>query len=127
MGSLSEVRLDLDAVKNGVWKTWRGIRLRIASVDSEEYQKAVEGAAKEHFSRLQTDPEFEQELNRKLVAKHLLKDWEDLEDGGKVIPYSTQKAEEYLLDPTLNPLYMFVLGVAGANQQFLASKTVEGK
>lgn len=79
-----------------------GSFLHIASTESPKYKAALSRLAQQNKVRLDTTNEDTVELVRKItcecMAKHILLGWEGIADGtGQEVPYSREKAFEYLM------------------------------
>lgn len=124
MATLNQVRSDLSKERRGVWCEYElGIKILIARSTHPEYQKAMRKALKakrlERGSRVSVsdllDEIFidDQEVVSILappLAKHILLDWQNIEDdNGNLIPYSQEKALEILIDPELRDFFNFTL------------------
>lgn len=86
---------DADSFTAGIWFTIKGeTRVKIAQAGNTEYKKARRRLEKEfrkaHGNEL--TPEQELSLNCQAIAEGLLKDWQNMNLGGKDCPYSVQKA-----------------------------------
>lgn len=96
----------------GVWCDYPGsdLRLRIASMHSPRYQKAMRrGFSKaRRNSHGKSEEDIEEEVQRRAFGEAILVGWENLTEGGKKVEYSTEKSVELVL--SLPKLYAFVLG-----------------
>lgn len=96
------------AENEGVWKDYEsGSRLLLARLTNENAQKARMAAYNEWRALLErknadgTSTEEAQakmeEIDAEVIAKHVLKDWEGIEDDeGNPVPYTPEVGEEYL-------------------------------
>lgn len=95
----------------GVWLDYPGsdLRLRIASMHSPRYQKAMRrGFSKaRRNSHGKSEEDIEEEVQRRAFGEAILVGWENLTEEGKPVPYSTEKSVELIL--SLPKLYAFVL------------------
>lgn len=78
---------------------WPGVRLKVRSINSKDYQVGRQFLVQKLTRRLgrqPTNPEMEPELGR-LVAKHLLRGWEGIDDdAGKPLEFTPVTGTEYL-------------------------------
>lgn len=110
---LSSIKADLAKEAEGDWveiPEWPGVRLKVRSINSRDYQIAREMLVQKltrHLGRSPTSPEMEPAL-AKLVAIHLARGWEGLvgDDGKTEEIYSQQRAIELIADPALRELEM---------------------
>lgn len=88
-------RFDTNAFTDGVWINILGGEFKIARAGNPEYEKALE----ESGYRKLDDPAEKQNALYRAIARGVLKDWRDVEDGnGEPIPFTTDNAVEVLLD-----------------------------
>ena len=106
--------LELNSIKkivpdDGAWMDvpdWPGVRLMVRSIETKDYQQQRELLVQRRMKDLRrapTTPEMEPALS-KLVARHLLRGWEGLSEGGKPLDYSPETALEKLSDPAYSDL-----------------------
>lgn len=120
-----------DAMKSveGIWFDWeQGVRLRIASANSVEYQMEMERLALERAdANVLMNPDAVQKDMRTAAASYLLLEWENLEDDdGNAIPYSEAQALEWLLDKECFELYRFVRDKANEASNFRKEAVLAG-
>lgn len=113
---LSSIKRETD--KDGDWidiPEWTGVRVKVRSINSRDYQIAREmlvGKLTRNLGRLPTTPEMEPALG-KLVATHLLRGWDGLaSDDDKAIEYTPKLALEMLADPQMRALEEQVIWAA---------------
>lgn len=90
----------------GVWSVFEGgydFEVKIARLGNDKYEKYLAKLLKP-FTVKRRNRELEssvlKEITRKAMAKYIWIDWKNLTNGdGKAIPYSEEKALEYLSDP----------------------------
>lgn len=125
MAKLSRIRTDTSAEASGKWFDYAaGIRLCIASTGSPEFRKAARQVLRPHTGRIRMDAmddEEQETILRKVYARHILVDWENIEDDetNEAIEYSAEKALEFLRDPELADLWDFVVTTSGGRRNFL--------
>lgn len=121
MGKISSIRQDPEKCQKGVLFEFNaGIKLRIARYNNPTFKKVVADLSKDKLAALRAgDPEVTAAVNREAAAKALLIGWENIEDdGGYAIPYSPEKALEFLSDPTMQDLYDFVIASSMSQEAF---------
>jgi len=103
---LSKTKINVKAENEGVWvdiddKT----SLLIARYLNPKHREYV-NKKMEPYRRTQRmgqlSPEVENEIEVDALSKFVLLDWRHLEDGGKEVPYTTERAAEYLGDKSLS-------------------------
>jgi len=118
MAKLSQLMTDPTKNEQGIWVDYDdGMRLRVCSTSKRAYEEARESLLRPHRRRIRDDrmsPSEIAEVIKPAVARHLLVDWEGLEDeDGNEIPYTPEKALELFNNPLLEDLYVTVMEVAG--------------
>lgn len=109
MVDISGLRIDPDKAKDGVWKTWNGIRFRIGSTTTRAWQEAHRRTvATDRRAWMQMDLLEQLALLAPAIAEHLITGWEDLEEGGQPVPFSKEKARELMRDESLQELRIWV-------------------
>lgn len=127
MVKLGQIMVDPRASTGGRWFTFEeNFRLLIARGNNplaEKYRRqllreAVEGRAKPILQ-----PGEAEEINKKVMAKHVLLGWEGLDDDdGKPLSFSPEKALEFFRDERFVDLYNFVLVVSHDRDNFRAQR-----
>lgn len=110
MVKLSAITIDTKRQEEGVWVRLRlGFRALIASRDSPAFATAVQEA-----QRLEPDSEDRRgALISRAMARHLLLGWEEIEDeSGATIPYSFERALDYMTKPEFVDIREEVLAVS---------------
>ena len=129
---LSDVKLDSGKATGGVWAAYRdGLELKIARMPNPEYDKLMRRLGKPHMGKLRrarfnaealvNDPELDA-IQKKAAARAILLDWRPLpeDDDGQPMPYTPELGEQLLLDPDYDPLWRFIVDVAGEEEMFRA-------
>ena len=99
---ISEFKTNTDAEKEGVWiEVGAGLRLRVARLGNPSYEAYIRKHGRKHLIQLKTgtltDDKEVLELTRRAMARHVLVDWENLQDDDGInVEYSVERAEEYL-------------------------------
>lgn len=97
-----------EVAKDGEWvdiTEWPGVRLKVRSINSRDYQIDREMLVQKltrQLGRFPTSPEMEPALG-KLIARRILRDWDGVivGDGEAPTPYSAEAALELLSDPEM--------------------------
>ena len=103
---LSKIENNLEKENEGVWLTYDGdIEVKIARFGNDRYQKIAEALykpVKKQLQRGSLGSKRATELASKAVAKGIIVDWRGIEDDdGNLIPFSEEKAIEFMLNPKL--------------------------
>ena len=109
---LLSLKRDSAAVSKGVWvdgiKKMGNLRLKVRGFSSPEVmecrttkERAVPQSDRDEDGFIKL--EVGMQITREVLAESVLLDWENLELGGKGIPYSIEKASEYLLNLDFTP------------------------
>lgn len=119
---ISKIKRDTNAVDAGVWvnKVIDDLDIKVASTDSRKYTDALRLALKPYQRNIKNmnNDQFA-EIQNKIAAKHLLLDWENMEDDtGTNVPYSSAKALEYLSDPEMADFRELVFSLASEQELF---------
>lgn len=117
MARLGAIQTDLNKAIEGVWVNYElDIRLKIARLGNQNYQKYVQQLSRPHLQRMRgkaPNTDLIKEITKQAVSHCILLGWEHIQDDkGKDIPYSPEKALELLSDPRFEDLYMFILEIA---------------
>lgn len=126
MAEFASILIDPKRAADGKWVRWLdGVELKIASSREKAYQDERKQLLKPHIRAIRDDKLDGDDLIVVLapaIAKHLLKDWKGLEEGGAPLPYSLDKARDLLAHPNAPHLREFVLRAAGDDEQFIATR-----
>ena len=100
---ITRFKTDETLEKEGVWvDAGGGLRLKVARSSNYNYEEDLRKLGKPYVRQIRlgtVDNETIEKISIKAFAKHVLKDWENLEDEkGNEILYSPAKAEELLLE-----------------------------
>lgn len=127
MAKLKTLKLNPDAVTEGVWCDWiLGVKVKIARTGTPEYNTFIQKLMVEQV-KSEEDVDTD-EVIRKAVARHVIKDWSGIEDDdGTELSYSPEKAYELISDPALSDLYEFVMRMASDRSRFRNQEELEGK
>ena len=132
MAKLAQFETDLDKELAGVWVDYDdGIRLLVARIGNPKYAKLIKRLRKPHERRLaraDLDSDLLTGLIQKAMASTVLLGWENItedqedEEGNIVeveVPYSAEKALDYLTNPKLRDFYADVLTFATQQENYL--------
>jgi hypothetical protein len=116
---LSSIAADLAKENEGDWvdiSEWAGVRLKVRSINSKDYQIARETRVNkmiQSLGRLPLAPEMQPHI-AKLAASFLLIGWEGVIVGDGDVPteYSPAVAMELMTDPAMRPFVEQVIWAA---------------
>lgn len=123
---LAGLKVDEERAKNGIWVPFmQGAEFLIGRAGSAAYNKQISNAWKEHETALQADTPEAEELGQKMVAEavanHELLDWRGVADEeGNELPYSKEKAIEYLM---IDEVFEFVKMHSAKREHWRISST----
>lgn len=123
---LAGLKVDEEKAKNGIWVDYiHGVRFLIGRAGSVAYNKQLSNSWKEHENALQADTPEAEELGQRLVAEAVanneLLDWTGVVDEeGNELPYSKEKAVEYLL---IDEVFDFVKSHSAKRENWRVSST----
>lgn len=121
--------LDESKESGGVWVDWRGgVRLKVASASQPEFQSHCRKLLKPHERDERAGKLGMRDrllILAPAIERWLLKDWSGVSEGDDAIPYSLEKAREYLRDPAFHPLREFVFASAGDQESYLEGQLEE--
>jgi len=111
---LDDMRTDPALEKEGAWVQWRGdVRLKVRRANNPEYRAAVTEGLRPYRALIRADalPQADADrVNWTALGSTVLVDWEGILDRQfKPIPYSVERSQEYMNDPTLHDLRDFVI------------------
>lgn len=127
MAKLSSVKRDVEKASQGIWRTFEGIDFCIARIDNPDAKKELRRLSKlERATRRgKVDDDAAEKHITAVVAKHVIKDWRNLEDDdGKPIPYSVETASKIIADPAFAELRDWIITIATEDEAFRA-ETIE--
>jgi hypothetical protein len=120
---LSNLKVDVDAIENGTWVSdipnLPGVRFLVAGMESKAYKKAFAKELRTSTTRRErasgnVDTDRIQELQKRLVAKHCLLDWDGVDDDdGKPVPYDPKLALTLMTEPQYLPFQQGVFYAVG--------------
>jgi len=96
----------------------------VASMDNPRYRKTIEAKMKPHVMRrgVEIKPEIRERITAEAIAEVVILDWRNFEIQGVVVPYSQQKAVEFLTEPRWVRLKERLLGMIGDVDVFKAEQ-----
>jgi len=116
MADINTIKTDLKKEVEGVWTDFvEGIRLKIARARNSKYQEFLRDLVEPYRKDIREEkiePKDFADILLRVRAKTVLLDWENIEENGKTISYSFEKAVEYFRNPELKDFYNFVIGVS---------------
>lgn len=100
---ISKIKTDADGELNGVWTDdlGDGLKLKVARWSNSRFQAAVHEAAKKKmngFGEINIDEAEARPALIKLMARHILKDFEGLTENGEPIQNSELEKTRLMLD-----------------------------
>lgn len=105
----------------GIWVPISdGARIKVARMNNPEFNKLFRKLSKPYMTALQTgtlSEDISEEIMLECYAKTVLVDWDGIEENGEQVPYSPEKAKEYLQIDTFR---QFVLNIARDFNNFKA-------
>lgn len=115
MPSLNSLMEDPVLASEGVWVPFAaGVEVKIARANNPRMLAASRKLSAAAGRAIVSDRELGEELWSKAAAREIVKDWRGItDDAGNPIPYSPEKAEEFLLDPANRTFRDFVSETAG--------------
>lgn len=131
MPSLKAIRLDTAAMDSGVWSTFytdpetrKSIRVKLISSTSVLFSRAISKMTKaraQEIKRLHGNLPAEEieKIQREAVGSVLIVDWEGIEeDDGTVIPFSREKAIEFMTDRSYTEFYEWVSNTSADRERY---------
>lgn len=115
-------KLDDGKAADGVWfqhDTEDGpIKLLVASINSPKYRRALQAAMRQYKRAVRSmDMGKMEEVTKRVMAKHILLGWENLEDdAGNAIPYSAETAYDMFNES--QPFFDLVSEMSADEQRF---------
>lgn len=124
---------DVKKEVEGTWRTYPGTDFEclIARMDNDEYTAAE--AKLRLSSEIQRRARKRKPLNEAesrliiapLVARHIIKGWRGLSEGGAIVEYSPQRAEDMLRDPRFKHFYTWVLTESRNDAEYMEDAEAE--
>jgi len=104
MNTLRITPVDEEAVNNGSWTTYRGVKLKIARSTNQKFKTVFMRLSKPYQRRLATDmtttsdEDSLREILCKALANAILIDWGNFVIDGKEIPYTEDNGFSLLMN-----------------------------
>lgn len=112
MLDLDSLAVDPSAAENGVWANFMGARFLIARHNNEAGAFLRSKLALENWDTLSAGGEAAEkvaaEISSKVIANHVLLNWEGITIGGKPAEYTPELGLKYLTDPRFRDLQQFI-------------------
>lgn len=128
MGRLSRVRQDKEKVKNGVWRTFEGIRFLLRPTNNPDHVERMQQVAFERFGVDQMGALTTAQLGEVFVAAMpgtVVLNWDQMEEEdkhgkptGKMVPYSDDFCLQILESEEFVEILSFVERNAGSTKTF---------
>jgi len=122
MADINSIKIDLKKEIEGIWVDFaEGIQLKIARVRNVKYIELLQNLIEPYRKNIREDKVKAEDFADILLevrAKTILLDWKNIEENGKSIPYSVEKAIEYFKNPELKDFYNFVVIVSENADQY---------
>ncbi len=125
MAKLSKFAFNTDMANEGTWVDFGdGLKLKIARAGNKAYEKAMEShpklkAAIASKGRIKLGDDVWLEAIRECQAKHILVDWEGLEDDNdKPITYSFEESLKIFTDKGFDGLRKTIEDIANSDEAF---------
>lgn len=112
---------DTEKEMEGVWKTVRGIQVKVARVTNDRFAREYQALPPEIQDQIDngTLPEEQaREVFADLMSKAILVDWAGLSLGGEEIPYSQEKAKEFLSREDLKDFRRIIWEIASTEANY---------
>ena len=114
--------VDLEKAAAGVLINYEGaISFRIARANTQGYRNAVRKIMKMHKRQIDNGSlgdEAADKITAKLMAQHILIDWEGLTNGGEEFPYTTENAQDFLADERYAEIREWIMAQAQDLENF---------
>ena len=139
MGTLASIKTDPNLETEGVWTPYpdTDIEFKIARLKNPEAEPALRKAfeklrgdkSRKGQRKLQNMTEWDQlQTMAPVVARHIVKDWKNLEiEEGVEHPYNYENCLALLRDPQLRDVYDFIIEVASDGDEFRAELMEEAE
>lgn len=136
---LSIMKADLDLEVEGVWRTYgEGLvppgeplaEFKIARIGTPQYRAFVDKVQRKHAFAIRAGDEHAEEIvtdiTNQAIARFVVIDWRGLhDDDGNEIPYSPERAYEFLSDPEMHDFRNWVFAIAGNAHNYRAASARE--
>lgn len=128
MADIRSVMTDVDMEVHGAWVPfYDGIEFLIARARNPKYVEFLKKELEEYrdIQRANAlDPKILEEALLKSRANCILLGWKNIEEDGKPVEYSHEKAMEYFKNPGLKDMYDFVI-VSSENRDWYRAKNIK--
>jgi hypothetical protein len=116
-----ETNLELE--KEGTWvEITKEIKVKVAAIGNKNHLEAIEKFSKPYKGQLRTksiDPDIEEDIYVKALAKAILVDWQGITDEeGNIIAYNFDNAYALLSKPSMKRFKADILFMARETETF---------
>jgi len=113
VADINSIKIDLKKEEDGIWIDFAaGIQLKIARARNTKYVELLRNLTEQYRKEIREDKFDAEDFANILLevrAKTVLLDWKNIEENGKSVSYSVEKAIEYFKNPELKDFYTFVV------------------
>lgn len=103
---IGKLRIDVEKSDKGVWLDFDAeTKVLIGRVNSPRYKQVLRENTLPYIEDIRAgtyDTEKQEKVACKTLAEAVLLGWEGLKENGEDVPYSQEKALQYLSDPALD-------------------------
>jgi nitric oxide synthase oxygenase domain/subunit len=121
---ISQFKTDIQLEANGVWvDVGKGTKLCVARMYNPRHKDALRAALKPYKRQIQfdaMDDELGDEIVVGIMAQTILLGWEGMTENGEAVPYSYDKAVEFLKIKDFRDL---VIEIASTMESYRAQAT----
>jgi len=111
---ISHFKTDKSLESNGVWvDIGKGTKLLVARLYNPAHKAALREAMKPYKRQVESgtmDDGLAEDIVNAIMARTILLNWDGLTEGGEPVPYSVEKAVEYLSIPDFSALVQEIAG-----------------
>lgn len=122
MADINDIKTDINKEVEGVWVDFSmGIRLKIARARNPKYTELLQALVAPVKIEVRDGKINQDELEdilKQVRAETILVGWENIEENGVEVPYSSERALEYFMNPELKDFYHFVVIVSENADQY---------
>lgn len=123
--------IDPELEEQGVWvEIVKDVKVKVCAIGTQNHMKILEKLKAPHQAQIRAntlDPEIEEAIHVKAMAKTVLVDWEGMTDPdtNKPLPYSYENAVKLLSDPRLKRFKGTIFSIATQQETFRKQEVEE--
>lgn len=119
MDFVTKYAVDLNLESEGAWVDMGdGLEVKLARWGNQEFYKALEAESKKTKPGKTIDADADRANLDRVISTHIIKDWRGLNEAGKAVKYSPEKAFEILQTENLKDFRLEIIEEANERERY---------